>query len=128
MTHQITKGIKVSVKTTYNGTVYSHQHLLYAFSYNITIENNSDETVRLINRHWKILDTLHKTQTVDGEGVVGQTPTLLPNQSYTYSSSCFLHSSIGAMGGFYTMVNQKTLEEFKVVIPTFQLTTPLSLN
>ena len=93
MTHQITKGIKVSVKTTYNGTVYSHQHLFYAFSYNITIENNSDETVRLINRHWKILDTLHKTQTVDGEGVVGQTPTLLPNQIQSGHSHISTHNS-----------------------------------
>ena len=128
MIHQITKGIKVSVKTTYNGTSHSHHHFYYAYSYSITIENNSDETVRLTNRHWKILDSLQKTEIVDGEGVVGQTPTLHPNDTYTYSSGCFLHSSIGAMSGFYTMVNQETLEEIKVAIPTFQLTTPLLLN
>ena len=63
--------------------VYSHHHFFYAFSYSITIENNSDETVRLTNRHWKILDSLHKTQTVDGEGVVGQTPTLLSQPQLT---------------------------------------------
>jgi ApaG protein len=128
MVTQITKGIKISVKTTFNGTSYSNNNLYYAFSYAITIENKSDETVQLTDRHWEIFDTLNKTEIVDGEGVVGQTPILNPNDTYTYNSGCFLSSNIGAMKGFYFMTNQETLEQFKVMIPTFQLTTPLLLN
>jgi ApaG protein len=128
MIEQITKGIKISVKTKYNGTSYRNNKLYFIFAYFITIENKSSETVQLTNRFWKIYDSLNNTEIVEGEGVVGQTPVLKPNENYTYSSGCFLESSIGAMNGYYTMKNSITLEEFKVFIPTFQLTTLILSN
>ncbi len=128
MFQQITKGIKISVKTKTNGTSYRNNRLYYVFSYYITIENKSTETVKLTDRFWKIFDSLNQTEIVSGEGVVGQTPILKPNDTYTYSSGCFLESNIGAMKGFYTMINMDTFEQFKVIIPTFQLTTQTLLN
>lgn len=128
MIEQITKGIKISVNTKYNGTSFRNNRLYYIFAYNITIENKSSETVQLTDRFWKIFDSLNKTEIVAGEGVVGQTPILKPNDNYTYTSGCFLESTIGSMKGYYTMKNLKTLEEFKVIIPTFQLTTPILSN
>ncbi|MCI2228892.1 Co2+/Mg2+ efflux protein ApaG [Polaribacter sp. MSW13] len=128
MVQQITKGIKISVKTKYNGTNYSNHKLYYVFAYFITIENKSSETVKLTDRFWKIFDSLNQTEIVSGEGVIGQTPTLKPNDVYSYSSGCFLESNIGAMKGFYTMINLDTFEQFKVIIPTFQLTTPILSN
>jgi ApaG protein len=128
MIEQITKGIKISVKTKYNGTSYRNNKLYYIFAYFITIENKSSETVQLTDRFWKIYDSLNNTEIIKGEGVVGQTPVLKPNDNYTYNSGCFLESPIGAMKGFYTMINCSTLEQFKVIIPTFQLTTPILSN
>lgn len=128
MVEQITKGIKIIVETKYNGTSYRNNRLYYVFAYFITIENNSEQTVQLIDRFWKIFDSLNRTEIVEGEGVVGQTPTLKPNETYSYSSGCFLESNIGSMKGFYTMQNTETLEQFKVTIPTFQLLTPIISN
>ena len=128
MVPQITKGIKISVKTKYNGTSYRNNRLYYTFVYFITIENKSSETLQLTDRFWKIFDSLNTTELVKGEGVVGQTPILKPNDNYTYSSGCFLESTMGAMKGYYTMKNIETLEEFKVYIPTFQLATPVLSN
>tara|TARA_R110002124_G_scaffold84298_1_gene219655 strand:+ start:161 stop:547 length:387 start_codon:yes stop_codon:yes gene_type:complete len=128
MVEQITKGIKIIVKTKYNGTSYRNNRLYYVFAYFITIENNSEQTVKLTDRFWQIFDSLNKTEIVEGEGVVGQTPILKPNDTYSYSSGCFLESNIGSMKGFYTMQNTKTLEHFKVTIPTFQLLTPIVSN
>ena len=128
METQITKGIKISVETTFKGTSLSNQTLYYAFSYAITIENKSNETVQLTDRYWEIFDSLNQIEVVAGEGVVGQSPILKPGEKYTYSSGCFLTSNMGAMRGFYSMTNQETLEQFKVMIPTFQLTNPLLLN
>lgn len=128
MIQQITKGIKISVKTKYNGTNYRNNRLYYIFSYFITIENKSSETVQLTDRFWKIFDSLNITEIVKGEGVVGQTPILQPNDNYTYNSGCFLESTMGAMKGYYTMKNTETFEEFKVFIPTFQLVTPILSN
>ena len=128
MIQQVTKGIKISVKTKYNGTSYRNNRLYYTFVYFITIENKSSETLQLTDRFWKIFDSLNTTELVKGEGVVGQTPILKPNDNYTYSSGCFLESTMGAMKGYYTMKNIETLEEFKVYIPTFQLATPVLSN
>jgi ApaG protein len=128
MIEQITKGIKISVKTKYNGTNYRNNRLYYVFAYFITIENRSLETVKLTDRYWKIFDSLNNTEIVEGEGVIGQTPILKPNDTYSYSSGCFLESTIGAMKGFYTMENIETYQNFKVIIPTFQLSTPVLSN
>lgn len=128
MVEQITKGIRISVKTKFNGTSYRNNRLYYVYAYFVTIENNSSQTVKLTDRYWKIFDSLNKTEVVAGEGVVGQTPILKPNDTYSYSSGCFLESTMGAMKGFYMMENVNTLATFKVLIPTFQLSTPILSN
>lgn len=128
MVEKITQGIKISVNTKYNGTSYRNNRLYYVFAYFIIIENNSLQTVKLTDRFWQIFDSLNKTEIVEGEGVVGQTPVLKPNDTYSYSSGCFLESNIGAMKGFYSMKNLNTSEHFKVIIPTFQLSTQVLSN
>lgn len=128
MVQQITKGIKISVETKYKGTSLRNNKLYYVFAYFITIENKSPETVKLTDRFWKIYDSLNQTEIVSGEGVVGQTPILKQDEIYSYSSGCFLESNMGSMKGFYTMINLETFEQFKVIIPTFQLTTPVLSN
>jgi ApaG protein len=128
MVTQITKVIKISVKTIFKGMRKSSSIDYYTFSYTITIENKSEETVQLTDRYWQIFDSLNEAETIQGEGVVGQTPTLVPNDVYSYNSGCFLASNIGAMKGFYSMVNIETNQKFKVIIPTFQLTTTALLN
>jgi ApaG protein len=128
MIEKVTKGIKISVRTKFNGTSYRNNRLYYVFAYFITIKNNSPETVQLTDRFWKIFDSLNKTEIVEGEGVVGQSPILKPNSQYSYSSGCFLESNVGAMKGYYKMINTNTLEEFKVYIPTFQLVSKILSN
>lgn len=128
MVQQITNGIQISVKTTYDGTIYRNHRTYYAFSYYISIENKSKETVQLLERYWNIFDALNDQEYVEGEGVVGQMPILQPNDEYTYKSGCFLMSPIGSMNGFYKMKNQENEDEFMVAVPTFQLTSTPQLN
>lgn len=121
MVQQVTNGIKISVSTNFEGTSYRNYRLYYAFSYWVTIENQSNETVQLLERHWNIYDSLNNKETVEGSGVVGQKPVIKPSEKHTYQSSCFLTSPIGSMNGFYNMVTFSTSKTFKVHIPTFQL-------
>jgi ApaG protein len=128
MIEQITKGIKITVDTNFEGKRYQNLRMYYAFSYSITIENQSSDTVQLISRHWNIFDSLSDLETVDGEGVVGEKPIIAPKQSYTYNSHCLLSSAIGAMNGHYNMINFSSSKQFKVLIPTFHLMIPATLN
>lgn len=128
MFQKVTKDIKISVKTSYNGIVTNSDANYHAFSYFITIKNNSDKTVQLLERFWNIFDSLRDPDYVEGPGIVGQTPILKPNEEYSYTSNCFLASTIGAMSGHYKMVNTSNANEFMVKIPTFQLITTSTLN
>ena len=128
MVEQITKGIKISVETKYKGPVYRGKMHFHNFTYNITINNKSTSIVKLQERFWRIFDSLNETEYVQGPGVVGQTPTLEPNDSYTYQSFCLLKSDLGAMNGYYTMLDFDSYETFEVFIPTFQLSTPILSN
>ncbi len=128
MVQQVTKGIKISVETTFEGSFYRNYKIQYAFGYKVTIENQSKDSVQLQSRHWEILDSLNNEEVVDGEGVIGKKPVLKPGESHTYTSGCLLTSPFGAMQGYYTMVNFTTTKKFTVDIPTFKLSAPFAIN
>lgn len=128
MVQQITNGIKISVETNFEGTNFHKNTLYYTFSYSITIENQSNDSVQLISRHWDIFDALKNREVVEGEGVIGKKPILKPKTSHTYNSFCNLVSPTGSMSGYYNMVNFTTTKSFKVQIPSFQLNVPAILN
>ncbi len=128
MITQVTKGIKISVKTSFEGTFFKNYKMHFAFGYTITIENQSSDSVQLITRHWDIYDALNDPEVVDGEGVIGKKPVIRPGESHTYSSGCLLASPLGAMKGFYNMVNFSSTEKFRVYVPSFRLNAPFALN
>ena len=128
MVQQVTNGIKISVKTKFEGNRYQNYRLYFSFSYSITIENQSNDSVQLLSRHWNIFDSLNNLEIIEGDGVVGKKPILAPKKSYTYSSYGNLTSPIGSMKGFFNMINFTTTKNFRVYIPSFQLTVPAILN
>jgi ApaG protein len=128
MVELITNGIKISVKTRYNGIIQRNLNQYNAFSYYITIENVTKDSVQLLERFWEITDALNFKEFVEGEGVVGQKPIIEPNEFYTYKSNCFLLAGTGSMKGKFKMINKNSQELFEVTIPTFQLTTTPLLN
>lgn len=128
MVSQITRGIKISVLTSFEGTYFKNYKLHFAFSYHITIENHSKDSVQLMSRHWEIFDSLNNVEVVDGEGVIGKKPVLKPGENHTYSSGCLLSSPFGAMKGHFNMINFTTTKNFRVIVPTFKLSAPFALN
>ncbi len=128
MIQQVTRGIKISVETSFEGTFFKNYKKHYAFSYQITIENQSKDAVQLTSRHWQISDALNDTTLVDGEGVVGKKPVIKPGEQHTYSSGCLITSPIGSMRGYYEMVNLASTKRFQVYIPSFKLCAPFALN
>ena len=59
----------------------------FVFTYRIVITNTGHERVRLLSRRWEIIDFEGAEESVQGPGVVGKNPDLLPGQEFEYTSS-----------------------------------------
>ncbi|MDR3492866.1 MAG: Co2+/Mg2+ efflux protein ApaG [Gammaproteobacteria bacterium] len=115
--------IQIKTATYYLADQSSIEAQRYIWSYDITIINNSDEIIQLLNRYWQITDSKGNIEEVKGPGVVGLQPIIKPGKEFAYSSFCQLNTPQGTMKGHYEM---QTLDDkqFLVEIPKFDLTSP----
>ncbi|MBO9122576.1 MULTISPECIES: Co2+/Mg2+ efflux protein ApaG [unclassified Rhizobium] len=123
MYRALTRDIEVVVEPFYLEEQSDPDDDRYVWGYRIVISNNSDLTVRLVNRYWNITDQNGVVDEVSGAGVVGEQPTLSPGDTYEYSSGCPLDTPSGLMFGHYQMETDKG-EVFQVEIPAFSLDSP----
>lgn len=128
MNVSITEGIEIRVNTFFRPDLSQIENNSFFFNYEVVIENHNTFPVQLLHRNWYIFDSMYDANLVSGEGVIGEKPTLKPQESYTYMSGCELHSEVGYMKGFYTFRNLLTGQTLQVVIPQFQLIYPPRLN
>jgi ApaG protein len=99
----------------------------YVFAYTITLQNTGTVTAQLVSRHWVITDANNQAQEVRGLGVVGEQPTLRPDQRYEYTSGTAIATPVGTMRGTYQMVADDGLQ-FNAKIPEFTLSIPRVLH
>ena len=119
----ITRNIAVSVEISYLETHSSPDDSQYFWAYRVTIENQGNETVQLLSRHWMITNARGELTEVKGPGVVGEQPVLKPGESFEYTSGAPLNTPSGMMGGAYQMETESG-EHFDIEIPTFSLDRP----
>ena len=93
------------------------------WSYHIRLENHRDDPVQLLSRHWKITDGRGNISHVDGDGVIGEQPLLIPGSSHDYVSGCPLPTPSGMMEGHYRFIRTDG-STFLVEIPRFRLVAP----
>ena len=115
--------IQVDVAASYNDDQSKPDEGRFVFSYTITIRNEGQVPARLLARHWVITDANGKVQEVNGEGVVGEQPYLLPGQGFRYSSGAVLETPVGAMQGSYEMLADDG-HRFDAPIAPFTLAIP----
>ena len=119
-----TRFIRVSVRSFYLPEQSDPAEARYVWAYRVRIENVGAETVRLERRTWRITDAAGWTQTVSGDGVIGQTPQFGPGDVFEYTSGTPLSTPSGIMSGLYHMVALGSGEAFDVEIPAFSLDSP----
>ncbi|MBY5993021.1 Co2+/Mg2+ efflux protein ApaG [Ferrimonas balearica] len=98
----------------------------YLFHYTIAITNVSEHSLTLKRRHWLITDGNGEQMEVEGAGVVGETPTLVPGQAFRYTSSVVLPTPLGSMMGHYTLEGGNGA--VRAPIPRFRLSMPGALH
>jgi ApaG protein len=123
MFSKITKNIRVTATPQFLKDYSEPGDDHYVWAYTIEVENMGEQPVQLTHRHWKITDAQGLMQVVDGEGVVGEQPTLQPGDAFQYTSGTALTTPTGMMQGSYDMRTAKG-EFLSVEVPAFSLDSP----
>jgi ApaG protein len=123
----VTQGIRIDVRCTYLPDQSRPLSKRYVFAYTVRIRNEAVVSVQLLSRRWVITDAKGKVQEVRGAGVVGEQPILHPGQTFEYSSSALIETSLGEMRGSYRM-HSVTGKTFDALIAPFLLSRPHALN
>ena len=123
MYHETTRSIRVTVEPFYLEDQSSPSDNHFVWAYQVRIENLGTDTVQLVNRYWRITDSLGRVQEVRGAGVVGEQPTLKPGESFEYTSGTPLPTPSGIMVGSYEMETAQGAR-FDVAVPAFSLDSP----
>lgn len=121
---QQTGNVKITAAPLFIAEQSQVQQSMFFWAYNIKIENLGNSTLKLLTRHWRIIDANGDIQEVNGVGVVGQQPVIAPNSMFQYASGTFLKTPSGVMVGTYVVVEIETDKEFQVNIPAFSLDSP----
>ena len=119
--------IQIDVRTIYLPGQSAPEEDRYVFAYTITITNSGLVPARLMTRHWIITDANDRIREVQGEGVVGEQPCLLPGTSFQYTSGTILETPVGTMKGSYQMIADDGTS-FDAEIPSFTLSIPRTLH
>ena len=119
----ITHDIRVIATPAYAPDRSAPEQNRYFWTYTIEIANFSAGRVQLLERLWRITDGAGRLETVQGPGVVGETPIIEPGSSFRYTSGCTLTTPSGIMSGAYRLkdASGKLLD---VEIPAFSLDSP----
>lgn len=94
----------------------------HAFIYFLTIQNDSERTVTLLGRKWIITHADGTRLVVEGDKIVGETPTLAPGEHFSYNSYHVSHCDARAHGSFHGL--DEDGRRIFVRIPAFDMIIP----
>jgi ApaG protein len=126
-----TLDVTVSAESTYQRDYSEPAKRQYVFSYRIRIANDGPRPVQLLSRAWEVIDATGARRLVEGEGVVGEQPLILPGHYHEYTSWVQFETPIGAMRGSYAMqrIGRQGIDGmFQVEVPKFLHIAPEVLN
>jgi len=95
----------------------------HCFAYFISIHNDTDLPVTIKGRKWVVTEEHGEITAVEGDGVVGQFPTIEPGEKFSYNSFHLLETRSAVAEGSYLgmdSMRRKVLTRiprFKMVVP-----------
>ena len=101
MYSKTTNGVTVTVTLYFLDDQSSPQESHFVWAYQVNIKNSGHSSIKLNHRNWLIIDANGKVMNVQGEGVVGEFPTMEHGESFEYTSGTTLNTNHGIMKGVY---------------------------
>jgi len=95
---------------------------LHAWRYSVEFTNKGAGSVRLLTRHWVIVDAEGKVEEIKGPGAKGAMPSIEPGTAWRYESGTRIATPLGSMHGWFTFEEARTGHLFAVRVGRFALT------
>ncbi len=117
-------GLKVTVdEVLYQPEVQTPPDRPHCFVYFISIHNDTELPVTIKGRKWVVTNTRGEVMALEGDGVVGQHPTIEPGEKFTYNSFHLLDTRTAVAEGSYLGVDA-TGRRVLTRIPRFRMVVP----
>lgn len=95
-------GLRVKVDdVVYMPSLEAPEEKPHPFVYFISIHNESDVTVAIRGRKWVVREKGGEVTVVEGDGVVGQVPTIEPGGHFSYNSYHVVAGNARVEGAFF---------------------------
>lgn len=95
----------------------------HSFVYFISIHNDTDLPVTIKGRKWVVKNDRGEITAVEGDGVVGEFPTITPGEKFSYNSRHIIDSGWAVAEGSYLGVDAQgrrvltRIPPFKMIVP-----------
>ena len=117
-------GLRVTVdRVLYQSDAQTPEDRPHCFVYFISIHNDGPAAVTIKGRKWVVTSDRGEVTAVEGDGVVGLSPTIAPGEKFTYNSYHLLNTRAAVAEGSYIGVDAKgrkvltRIPRFKMVVP-----------
>ena len=117
-------GLHVTVdRVVYQPEVETPLERPHCFVYFITIHNDSAEVVTIKGRKWVVTNDRGELTVVEGDGVVGEFPTIPAGESFSYNSYHLLDGRFAVAEGSYIGLDGRG-RKVLTRIPSFRMVVP----
>lgn len=117
-------GLGVTVdRVVYNPKASTPPDRPHCFMYFITIHNGTNHAVTIKGRKWVVTNERGEIMALEGQGVIGQTPTIAPGKTFSYNSFHLLDTNTAVAEGSYLgldAIGRRVLTR----IPKFRMQVP----
>jgi ApaG protein len=96
----------------------------HCFVYFISIHNDTELTITIKGRKWVVTNSHGEITAVEGDGVVGQFPTIGPGDKFSYNSFHLLDTETAVAEGSYLGMDS-TGRKVLTRIPAFRMEVPV---
>lgn len=121
-------GLRVSVdEVVYQPNVPTPVDRPHCFVYFISIHNETEVPVTIKGRKWVVRNAHGDITAVEGDGVVGQFPTIQPGETFRYNSFHLLDTPSGLARGSYLGIDAAG-HRVLARIPPFEMIVPSGGN
>jgi ApaG protein len=118
------EGLRVTVdEVIYQPDVPTPVDRPHCFVYFISIHNDTQIPVTIKGRKWVVTNASGDVTAVEGDGVVGQFPTIPPGEKFSYNSFHLLDTATGRARGSYLGLDANGRRVI-ARIPPFELIVP----